>query len=226
VFAATEHIGCFAAPAFLGGYLRLARASLLNRSRDSPNGVYLTPHGVLGPIMSDSVERVLSYLGEKAIPKAEPKRKAKKTDKSPAGAGAAAVRKSVKPSGRGFRIRGEIHDTLRSPMISINAVGRLAEKLDVSDYVILHVSDISERTFQRRKEKHEPLSATESDRVLRIARVAEKAEKVFGNPDKARRWLSSPSRMLGAKPLDLLATDVGAREVEDELVRIDFGDFA
>jgi putative toxin-antitoxin system antitoxin component (TIGR02293 family) len=75
-------------------------------------------------------------------------------------------------------------------------------------------------------EHYQPLSEAESDRALRVARIADEAERVFGDSDKARRWLSAGSHILGAKPLDLLATDAGAREVEAELIRIDFGDFS
>ena len=49
---------------------------------------------------------------------------------------------------------------------------------------------------------------------------------VFGDVGKARRWLSADNRILGGRPLDLLATDAGARDVEYELVRIDHGDLA
>src|SRR5690606_8665213 len=101
------------------------------------------------------------------------------------------------------------------------AVGRLAAKLSVTPEMVLQVSDISERTFHRRQAKQEPLTEAESDRVLRIARIAREAERVFGSGEKASRWLSTTSRILGAKPLDLLATDAGARDVEYELVRID-----
>lgn len=70
------------------------------------------------------------------------------------------------------------------------------------------------------------MSEAESDRVLRIARVASEAERVFGDAAKAGRWLSSVCTILGAKPLDLLATDAGACDVEYELMRIDQGNFA
>jgi putative toxin-antitoxin system antitoxin component (TIGR02293 family) len=72
----------------------------------------------------------------------------------------------------------------------------------------------------------EPLARDEADRVRRIARVGSEADRVFGDHDKVTRWLSKPSAALGARPLDLLATDSGSREVEEELARIDWGDFA
>lgn len=91
---------------------------------------------------------------------------------------------------------------------------------------VLDVSDICARTFHRRQAKQKHLTEAESDRVLRIASVASEAERVFGDATKAGRWLSSVSIILGGKPLDLLATDAGARDVEYELIRIDQGDYA
>lgn len=114
----------------------------------------------------------------------------------------------------------------RTPLLQPKAIELLAGKLDVDESLLLDVSSITQRTFHRRQEQHQTLTATETDRVLRIARVASEAERVFGSEEKARRWLSKENRMLGAKPLEMLATDAGAREVEAELTRIDWGDFA
>jgi putative toxin-antitoxin system antitoxin component (TIGR02293 family) len=106
-----------------------------------------------------------------------------------------------------------------------DAIDRLAYKLDVPEFVILDVSGISERTFHRRQQQGEPLTSEEADRILRIARVAGEAERIFGDTEKSRRWLASQNALLGATPLSLLATDAGSRDVEAELMRIDWGDF-
>ena len=80
------------------------------------------------------------------------------------------------------------------------------------------------RTLARRKEKGEPLSSVESDRALRLERIAEHAERVFGSGEKAQRWLRSEIIALeGARPIDLLQSETGAHIVEEELIRIDFG---
>jgi putative toxin-antitoxin system antitoxin component (TIGR02293 family) len=58
----------------------------------------------------------------------------------------------------------------------------------------------------------------------RIARVMARAENVLGSPERATAWLNRPNRALGdAVPLDLLGTDLGAREVEAVLGRIEHG---
>lgn len=105
-------------------------------------------------------------------------------------------------------------------------VGTLAHKLSVDEPVVLRLASIGARTYQRRKSDGAPLSETEADRVLRVARIAQEAERVFGDAAKARGWLAKPSAVLGAAPLELLGTDAGARDVEAELTRIEWGDFA
>jgi putative toxin-antitoxin system antitoxin component (TIGR02293 family) len=83
------------------------------------------------------------------------------------------------------------------------------------------------RTLNRRIEKNERLSVAEADRVLRLKRVVEFAERVFGDPAKAHRWLRKPSRALeGTVPMELLETEEGARIVENEIGCIQHGIFA
>lgn len=80
------------------------------------------------------------------------------------------------------------------------------------------------RTLARRKEHGEPLSSAESDRALRLERIAEHADRVFGSHEKAQRWLRSEIIALeGARPIDLLETETGAHVVEQELIKIDYG---
>lgn len=114
----------------------------------------------------------------------------------------------------------------RAPALRNRVIAFLAQRLDVSQESLLQVSDIAPGTFHRRQQSDENLTPAESDRVLRISRVAQDAERVFGDAAKASRWLKSENRILGAVPLALLGTDAGAKEVEMELGRIDHGIFA
>jgi putative toxin-antitoxin system antitoxin component (TIGR02293 family) len=82
------------------------------------------------------------------------------------------------------------------------------------------------RTRIRRK-KTKVLSPVQSDRLYRLARIASIAVEVFGDEIKTTRWLRKPNRSLGHnEPLRLLDTELGAREVEDALGRIEHGIFA
>jgi putative toxin-antitoxin system antitoxin component (TIGR02293 family) len=86
---------------------------------------------------------------------------------------------------------------------------------------------IPKRTLARRQARREPLTVEETDRALRLARIAKLAERVFGNSEKANRWLRKPKRALnGATPVDFLASEGSARIVEGMLYRIEHGIFA
>ena len=68
------------------------------------------------------------------------------------------------------------------------------------------------------------LGPAESDRVVRFARLMGKAVQVMESEDNARKWLTSPQVGLGgAAPLDYAESEMGAREVEDLLGRIEYG---
>ena len=83
---------------------------------------------------------------------------------------------------------------------------------------------ISKATFHRRKGAGRKLNPSVSDRVVRFAGLLGKAFKVFGNMEDAKQWLDSPQFGLGgAVPLDYAKTEVGAREVENLLGRIEYG---
>ena len=85
---------------------------------------------------------------------------------------------------------------------------------------------LPKRTLARRK-KQARLSADESDRLLRLARVAASAVDVFGDAHNASAWLRKPNRALGnASPLSRMDTDVGVRQVERVLGRIEHGIFS
>ena len=99
----------------------------------------------------------------------------------------------------------------------------VAKRYRIPLATLARVIGLPERTLARRK-KERRLRADESDRLLRVARVATAAEDILGAQAKAGRWLQNPNRALGsAIPLDLLDTDLGAEEVVTILGRIEHG---
>ena len=77
----------------------------------------------------------------------------------------------------------------------------------------------SEATLKR----GEVLSAAASERAERLARIVALAQDVFADPAKAQDWLHRPNLLLGALPILLAATDLGARQVEQVLANIEYG---
>ena len=88
----------------------------------------------------------------------------------------------------------------------------------------VHHFVVPKRTLARRAAAKELLTVEETDKALRLGRIASLAEKVFGDPAKAHRWLRKPKRQLGdVTPIAYLASESGARIVEEMLHRIDHG---
>jgi putative toxin-antitoxin system antitoxin component (TIGR02293 family) len=80
------------------------------------------------------------------------------------------------------------------------------------------------RTLAHRLANRERLSKDESDKAVRVARITAMAELVFGAPERAWRWMRKPKRRFrGKTPIELLASEAGARIVEEMLVQIDDG---
>ena len=85
---------------------------------------------------------------------------------------------------------------------------------------------IPARTLKHRREQNKSLNVDESDRLARVARLYELGVRVFGDPDKARRWLSKPKdRFDGRSPLAMMRTSTGGCGVEEMLYQIDEGVF-
>ena len=88
----------------------------------------------------------------------------------------------------------------------------------------IHSYVVPKRTLARRQARSEPLSIEETDKALRLERIAELAAGAFGDPTKANRWLRKSKRQLnGETPLAFLGSEAGARVVEDMLRRIEHG---
>lgn len=83
------------------------------------------------------------------------------------------------------------------------------------------------RTLSRRKSAGR-FKPDESERLLRISRIVDRAIALFERDcDAAMQWLATPQPGLnGAKPLDFARTEIGAREVEDLIGRLEHGVFS
>ncbi len=108
--------------------------------------------------------------------------------------------------------------------LPVDILNTLAAELAIARVVVAKVLGISERTLSRRVTIHARLTAEESDRMVRLARVLALAKETLGDMEKSGRWLQTPNRALeGDRPFDLLDTDAGVRSVEQVLGRISYG---
>jgi putative toxin-antitoxin system antitoxin component (TIGR02293 family) len=110
--------------------------------------------------------------------------------------------------------------------LAFTAVEALQQQMDLATKEMAHLLDIKFRTFLRRKEAGR-LQPAESDRVIRTSRLFARAKDLFdGDQETARGWLKTPQRALGgAIPLEMAKTEVGAREVEQIIGRLEQGVF-
>ena len=107
----------------------------------------------------------------------------------------------------------------------VSAFEKLRRKLDVSDNLLSQIINIPMRTLTRRKQQGR-LNVAESEKVLRIARLYDKALEVFEDEEAAEKWLKEPARGLGGViPLEYAKMELGAQEIEKLLIRIEHGVF-
>jgi putative toxin-antitoxin system antitoxin component (TIGR02293 family) len=105
------------------------------------------------------------------------------------------------------------------------AVRKTADFLGLTNEEIEPI--ISRRTLDRRSQGEQRLSLEESDRLVRLARIAALALDTFGDHHKALVWMRRPNRALGGEtPMALSITNPGARLVENILGRMAHGVFS
>ena len=103
---------------------------------------------------------------------------------------------------------------------------RVAAFLGLRPAKVGSLVNINEKTLERRLKAHARLKPDESERVARLMRIISLAASVLESEVHAREWLNRPLRELGGRtPLQLTATEPGAREVERVLGRIEHGIF-
>ncbi|NIS83429.1 MAG: DUF2384 domain-containing protein [Anaerolineales bacterium] len=110
---------------------------------------------------------------------------------------------------------------------SYKAFVRLQKLLGSSIKELGDLLQIPRRTLTRRKQLGR-FAPDESERLLRLTRVLDSSIELFeGDRETAVQWLRSPSRALsGETPLEMSKTEVGAREVETLIGRLERGVFS
>jgi putative toxin-antitoxin system antitoxin component (TIGR02293 family) len=107
--------------------------------------------------------------------------------------------------------------------LPVRELDDLRSSLDLPMDRLVPMLGISKATLHRRKISGR-LDPAESDRVVRFARLLGQAALVMESLENGRRWLTCPQVGLGgAIPLEYAETEVGAREVENLLGRIEYG---
>lgn len=118
----------------------------------------------------------------------------------------------------------EISDMITAGLPSESAFF-LQNLLHLGDAEYSSMLGVSTKTLSRHRQAPGSHLAIEvSDRLYRIARIYTLAEEVLENKEAAVNWLHRPQIGLNQRiPFDLIRTEVGAREIEELLYRIEYG---
>lgn len=109
--------------------------------------------------------------------------------------------------------------------IPSGVVDALAASTRLTQAELAAALGIPARTLVRRK-REGTLSSEESAKLVRLARVVERATEVFEDLDASLDWLKTENAALsGVTPLSLVDTDIGAETILDTLGRIEHGVF-
>ena len=123
-----------------------------------------------------------------------------------------------------FQHRKQLLDHLARGL-PISSFDHLCKEMDVPASLLAEVTRIAPRTLARRK-KEGRLETDESERLYRLAALYDQAIRVLGSPDAAKVWFKSPKKALSGKsPLEYSEMELGAREVEELLGRLEHGVF-
>jgi putative toxin-antitoxin system antitoxin component (TIGR02293 family) len=107
--------------------------------------------------------------------------------------------------------------------LTIDEMSALTANLNITEKHLAKVIGLSISTLAIRK-KTGRLKPTESERIMRVDRIFCRAMEVFKDEIIAKRWIKSPAKALGGiAPIDFTDTDIGAKEVENLLGRIEYG---
>lgn len=162
-------------------------------------------------------------------PERGPEKPRRTASGKPAPSGKKPSRRASGPGVRSDSLRLRGRDTLelvRSVRrgLAYRYFERTKQALGLSAEQVARLVQITPRTLARRREEGR-LRPDESDRVLRLARLFDRAVELFeGDREAARSWLRSPKRALANEtPLAFAETEVGAREVEHLIGRLEHG---
>lgn len=102
-------------------------------------------------------------------------------------------------------------------------IARVRASLGIDLRNLLIILGMRERSGARHNKEHHRLDPGSSERLLRVAEIERLAGEVFGDTQLGRCWLISFNAELGAKPVDILDTGIGASLVCRFLKSIEHG---
>lgn len=110
--------------------------------------------------------------------------------------------------------------------LKYDSVREVAARFGLGRVEIKRIFGIPERTQFRYEKENPVLKPAVVDRLERFKRIFKQAVDLFEDEEEAWRWLNTPKSALeNQTPLSVLATDAGAKQVEEILYRAEYGMF-
>lgn len=135
-----------------------------------------------------------------------------------------AVKKSSpdKPGQPGLRIAEPVPGYVVAPLLGgLAATVNLFPPADLAD-----ILEVSPKTLARWKKSGERLTPQQTDRMAHVEAVMKHAEDIFKTPERVMEWMHSKVLYLNARrPIDVIKTETGRREVDNALAVIEWGMF-
>jgi putative toxin-antitoxin system antitoxin component (TIGR02293 family) len=111
--------------------------------------------------------------------------------------------------------------------IDVSAFFDLVNVTGLNNEELASLLDLSFKTIQRYQKDGKKLNALNSEQLLKMISLFQKAEEIFGDLASFNRWLRKPAAGLGGQiPLSFMKTSGGIDLIRDELHRIEFGALA
>lgn len=109
--------------------------------------------------------------------------------------------------------------------ITKEQLSRLKKVLDLDYFTLSGMLAITERTIHMKKDD-ETFSHIISDRIMYVADLYSYGYRVFGSRDSFNTWMRMPNKyFFGKTPIELMETQVGGKQVENEIYRYEVGTF-
>jgi putative toxin-antitoxin system antitoxin component (TIGR02293 family) len=111
--------------------------------------------------------------------------------------------------------------------VEVTAFFDLLEISGLTKEELSSLLDLSFKTIQRYEKDGKKLNALNSEQLLKMIALYQKAEEVFGSIPSFNRWLRKPAAGLGSQiPLQFMQTPGGIDLIREELLRIEYGALA
>lgn len=145
------------------------------------------------------------------------------------GAGKAARAKSARHAdypdpGRttGLRVAEPVPGYVVGPLLAgLAATVNMFPPADLAD-----ILEVSPKTLSRWKKSGARLTPQQTDRMAHVEAIMKHAEEIFKTPERVMEWMHGKVFYLqGRRPIDVIKTETGRREVDNALGVIEWGMF-